>query len=378
MKLTLTLLFFLAFFNNKAQKKKFELEASITGDLASNVIGGVKQGFVLLGNTNLTLTFDSEKLKLWKGGLFFVNGQNNYGNSLSDLVGDIQGVNNIEASSNPRLYQFWYSQKINKIELTVGQHDLNSEFGFTDFGTTFMHSSFGIQPDISINNPISIFPIASLGMIGKWKLENVTLLAAIYDGNPGNAIDNPNSLNWTVNKTEGALSIFELQYSQVVDSIVKGTYKLGVWNHSLNKYSKNKNYSNSQGVYFIADYLLAREKLDKNQGLGAFVQFGIAPKKCNRINSYSGIGLVYHGVFKKRSSDDLGIAIGIASLESSLKQEESFHYYSNNESVIELTYKAIVNSQFSFQPDFQYVINPGGTNSMKNALTCSLRLRIDL
>jgi porin len=212
----------------KKKETCYHFETAVTNDFNTNVSGGIKQGFSFLGNIDLILSFDTEKAKLWKGGQFFFYGLANYGNPLSEYVGGLQTSNNIEADNNVRLYQFWYRQIFNKFEIIIGQHDLNSEFASTDYASLFINSSFGIQPDISINNAISIFPVATLGIITKWKTSNFSILAALYNGNPGSEEENPNSLNWVLSKKNGLMSIFEIQYTYKKEATIKGTYKLGM------------------------------------------------------------------------------------------------------------------------------------------------------
>jgi porin len=126
-------------------------------------------------------------------------------------------------------------------------------------------------------------------------------------------------------------------------------------------------FNNNHGIYCVADYRLFAEKDDSNQGLGAFIQLGIAPQKNNLIKYYSGFGITYQGIFAKRTKDQLGLAFGKAYLNNSLK----------NESIIELTYLSILNSNFSFQPNIQYIINPSGSDITKDALVISIRTKME-
>lgn len=372
-------LFILLSSSSKSQNKKpaVLLEAAYTGDFSNNLKREIKQNSVYLGNIDLKITIDTEKAKLWKGGSFFFYGLNNHGKSISNVVGDLQVTSNIEAKSGTRLYQFWYSQFLGNLELTLGQHDLNSEFAVTEYGSSFINSSFGIQPDISNNVSASIFPMATLGVVTKWDIsKKLNFLAAIYDGNPGDEMENPNSIKWKINTKEGAMYIVELQLKTKRDSITKGNFKVGAWHHSANTFSEGQTigHKNVQGIYFIADYQFFREKSTKPQGLGAFLQMGMTSKNCNHIRSYIGAGLVYHGLIYNRDNDDFGIAIGNAFLGNSVNTSNQLKY----ESAIEITYKVILNSHFMVQPDIQYIINPGGSGNIKNALVSTLRLKLEL
>jgi len=363
-----------------SQEKAIKLNLAITEDLAYNFNGEIDQGYVTLGNIDFTLTFDTERMNLWKGGSFFVYALNNHGKSLSDLVGDFQVVDNIEALSNTRLYEFWYRQEIGNVSITLGQHDLNSEFAISEYGIdAFIHSSFGIQPDISTNIPVSIFPVATLGAIIQWKIsESLRFVNGIYDGDPGDELENPNSLTIKLGNKEGVITIHELQLSTNNNSIRKNTYKLGLWNRTTDIISDGVKYKNTQGIYFITDQLLFGEDEKRDQGLGVFAQIGIPLRsETGSIKSYLGGGLVYHGIFSGRDEDTMGIAFGRASFSDVYRKEHKKNAF-ENETAIEFNYKLVVNSHFTIQPNFQYVINPQGVNVYKNAFMGIVRLKFEI
>lgn len=343
--------------------KAFEFSAAYTGDFGRNFSGGVEQKNAYLGNLDITATFNTENANLWKGGTFFVYLLNNHGSSLSQYVGDLQGVDNIEADPHTRLYQFWYMQKFGKLSITIGQHDLNSEFVATKYGGTFINSSFGIQPDISGNVHISIFPVATLGVIVKYEVNNqFSILTAIYDGDPGTQAGNSNSLDWDLADSNGVLNILELQY-QLKNKTKPGTYKLGAWSHSAD---------NHYGIYAIADQKLFNEKNDPDLGLGFFTQLGIAPQEGSIFDYYASFGLHYTGLFGGRKEDNLGLALGHASMSKYIMEQDPAVDLTG-ETVIELVYEARINDYISIKPDLQYVINPGATSAVKNSFTGIIR-----
>jgi len=348
-------------------EKAFEFSAAYTGDFGRNFSGGLEQKNAYLGNLDVTASLDTEKANLWKGGTFFVYLLNNHGTSLSQYVGDLQGVDNIEADNHSRLYQFWYMQKFGKFSITIGQHDLNSEFSTTQYGGSFINSSFGIQPDISANVPISIFPVATLGVILKYDVnDQFSILTAMYDGNPGDQDSNPNSMNWNLDKSNGALSILEFQY-QLKNESKPGTYKLGAWSHTADHH---------YGIYAIADQKIFNEKNDSDNGLGFFTQLGMSPHKGCDLDYYASFGLHYTGLFNGRNEDNLGLALGHASMSKYIGlQDQTIDL--KGETVIELVYEAKINDYITLKPDLQYVINPGGASGVKNSLTGILRTVIE-
>jgi porin len=357
----------------QSTKKRFIFEGVYTLDLATNMSGGLEQGFAYLGNIDLTFTFDTEKLGFWKNGSFFVYILNNNGNALSTLMGDFQIANNIEADSNSRLYEFWYEHRFKKGSITLGQHNLNSVFAITEAGGFFVNSSFGIQPDISANIPTSIFPIAGLGAFISLDLtSNLHFTNGIYDGDPGSQVSNPNSLKWSLNSSDGALIIHELSYEKKKDSITRATYKLGFWNHTQNQTFNGINQNSAQGIYFIGDEKLTY--LENNtKGLKVFTQVGFSPNQYNPVKSYWGGGFIYKGLFTSRENDTGGIAIAHTRFSPYYQSLFSIGKL-QNETAIEISYEFIFSNPLVLKPNVQYIINPGSNTTIPNALMALVRM----
>ncbi len=354
-------LFFIFLFQQRlfAQDSKIETQLILTEDITSNFKGGIKKATGHLGNIDFILTAD-----LWKNGQWFVYGLYNYGNASSAWVGDLQVTNNIEALSRPRLYQFWYQHQFDQFTVTLGQHDLNSVFAVTDYGSTFINSSFGIQPDLSVNAPFSIFPVAAPGAILAWRLNDfIQVSAAIYDGDPGAEEDNPNSLQFHLGRNDGSLMIAELQYQ---NPQATAKYKLGYWKSST-AYSR----SEVHGFYGIIDQQLYQHPAIKSRGLGAFMQWGMASKSAPVLRGFYSLGLVATGVFGATNEDAMGLAFGSASVSSLFQREVP---NSSSEHVLEFHYTYTINERWSVQPNLQWVINPGATNALDDALIGVLRI----
>ena len=81
------------------------------------------------------------------------------------------------------------------------------------------------------------------------------------------------------------------------------------------------------------------------------------------------MGTVYRGLFKNRVLDEAGIAFAYAGFSRKLV---------GNETAIELNYRLHVSDNIFIKPDFQYIINPAGTdNKLKNAFVSILRFGIN-
>jgi len=121
---------------------------------------------------------------------------------------------------------------------------------------------------------------------------------------------------------------------------------------------------------------VAIEKSD--QGLGWFGRVAFTPSDRNFINFYFDTGLSYKGLIPTRDNDTVGIGFGYAQLSdgarNSLQDEGSAPI--GAEMVIEFTYQAAITPRLVVQPDLQYIINPGGTTDLNNALVIGGRASI--
>ncbi|MFZ4726571.1 MAG: carbohydrate porin, partial [Paludibacter sp.] len=157
--------------NSDVKLSAFDYEASYLGDLVTNFHGGIKTGITYLGFANVKTGFNTQKANWWRGGLFIMNIGNTHGGEPSaNLVGDFQGISNIEAGNHTFIYELWYKQHIGTVDFTVGLQDLNANFAASKNGALYTNSSFGIQSSISDNISIPVFPLTALGVNLNWKI----------------------------------------------------------------------------------------------------------------------------------------------------------------------------------------------------------------
>ena len=347
--------------NDPVGVSAFSFKASYTGDLVSNFSGGIKTGTVYLGLANIKTDFNTETANWWKGGEAFINAGNTHGGEPSaKLVGDFQGISNIEAGNHSFLYELWYKQNLWKMNMTVGLQDLNANFAICENGALFTNSSFGIHSSIADNVSPPIFPLTALGATIQWNISDTFMWeAAVFDGTPDDFDKNPYNTHWELSKNQGILAITEIQTHGSLLLGQKGTYKIGVYYHehidSLNTVHKDG------GFYFVGDQQI-------NSKLSVFSQIGLSPKKMNKNNRYFSVGINCK-MSDKRPDDQLGLAIAYAGIDGNSV---------GSETAVELTYKLQVNKNIYLRPDIQYVINPAGTETkLDNALVGFVRFGLE-
>ena len=78
------------------ENRGIDLDIRYDGEIFTN-LGGLRQGAAYLGNFNLQLKLDAQRLFGWRGATVFLYGLGIHGGSPSSFLGDAQGVTNIEA-----------------------------------------------------------------------------------------------------------------------------------------------------------------------------------------------------------------------------------------------------------------------------------------
>ena len=345
--------------------------ASYIGDYFYNVNGGLKQGGAFMGKAAMGVTFNTQNAGLWKGGEFAILGQALHGKSLSEnYLGDFQVASNIDGGEHIYLHEFWFAQSYKGKKLTVGLQDLNVACVVSELGSNFINSSFGIPSVIADNVPSALFPLTAFGATLELPIsDSIQVVAAVYDGKPSHFDINPYNTDWKFKKSDGILSIIELQLNPCKSS----TYKLGYYNHSgLLEYneetlSEEEIFDSNYGMYAVLDQGIWGNENSK-KSLSAFAQIMLSSQEINNHNAYYGGGFVYSGFGSENSV--IGLAIAHARFQQGVCKSET---------AVELTYNLQVCEQMNIQPDLQYIINPLGTETrLKNTLVGGIRVSIEL
>lgn len=352
-----------------------QLNATYKGDLVSNFHGGIATGTTYLGLADLYLHFNTEMAGLWNGGDFLIRGANSHGGEPSvHLVGDFQGISNIEAGDHTFLYELWFKQAISNVSATIGLQDMNAEFANSEVSSLFLNSSFGIHSVIADNIAVPVFPLTSLGITLCWDVSEKTILkTAIYSGCPIDFDSNPYNMNWELNKQESLLWVTEGKFSwgKSMDK-TNNVLKAGVFFHQhcsedqVVNTEKGETITYDYGFYLVGDHQVVLSEGERG-GLKVFYQVGLSPRNDNF--GYFGAGCAYTGLFSSKGNDVLGLAMADGMFTDA---------HGKDETTFELSYKVQLNHQIYIQPDLQYVVHPGGTDSpLKNATVGMMRLGME-
>ena len=394
-----------------------EIFGNYAAEVWGNASGGLKTGAVYTGLLNFGATVDLDKAVGWKGASAsttwcWLSGRD----ASEDLVGNLLTISNIAGFNTLRMFNLWFQQNLwdDKISIRLGQICPDCEFVISDYAGLFINSTFGFPALVTQNLPNggAGFPMGTLGARATWNPADwFTFQTAVFQGDAFAQDVNRHGFRWQLDAQTGYTFFDEAQFRwnrRDDETGLPGQLKTGAWfqtGQSADALTESTDSGNA-GFYVILDQMLYREPCGpsapgdggksivdgkgaksfktpvttekSDQGLGWFGRTGFAPADRNFINFYFDTGLSYKGLIPGRDDDTLGIGWGYAQLSNgaraSLKDEGSNP--AGAEMVVELTYQARLCPSLVIQPDLQYIINPGGTTDLNNALVIGMRAAV--
>ncbi|MHC4499454.1 MAG: carbohydrate porin, partial [Planctomycetota bacterium] len=248
------------------------------------------------------------------------------------------------------------------LTLMIGKIDFSGVFDASAYAdceyTQFLNAAF-------VDDPTIPFPQYSLGIVLNWDITDSWYLT----GGVADAQANGRETGFRTTFHDEDYFFYALEAGITAGN---GTYRAGLWNDPQPKGSDNKR--DDVGVYTSCDWMLHKENSDPedSQGLGGFFRYGYAPSKKNDITNFFSLGLQYQGLFDGRDDDILGLGFAQAFFANTAASA----YPEDCESVWEVYYNTQVTPWFNLSPSLQYVANPGGSNTTKNAVIFGLRAQM--
>lgn len=115
-----------------------------------------------------------------------------------------------------------------------------------------------------------------------------------------------------------------------------------------------------------------------NQGLRVFSLFNVAPQANNTLPFYFQTGLIYEGLIPYRDKDQLGVAFAYGSFSDDKRDQDRSrgNAEQTDTGALEISYRIQITKWAYVQPDFQYIVRPGGTGQTGNASVLGLQFGV--
>ncbi len=349
------------------------------------VAGGLNPGSKLLTKAALSASYDGSS-NGHNGLTALASMQFAGGGHISGAnIGDIQGVDNIEAYTALRIYEAWiaYQYAGGKFGWKAGLTDLNADFDTQQVASLFLNSSDGTGAELGhsgLNGP-SIFPTTALAISGFARMgQSLIVRAGLFDGTAGTP-HHPGIFAIRLSNHDGALFI-----GQIEKTLANG-FRLvaGAWTYTslfgaLHSFDAEGNpipVQRERGAFGLIEGTLTHSGDDGERGLSAWLRAGLGNPVVQRISGYLGTGLVYTGPLAKRAGDQIGLSINHAIVdEPNLPVPTEARRLAETE--FEISYKYKAKDWLAVQPDAQMVVHPNGDPTIPTAFVVGVRFSITL
>ncbi len=383
-----------------------------TNNIAGNVVGGKQRSATYTDNVGFGVEFDFEKLINWQGATLTVSGLNRSGQSLSEIaIGNQFTVQQVYGGQTAMFYALAFEQKLldDKVAIKAGRFATGDDFASSPLYWLYMNNGIDGNPQsLPVNTQFSAYPWAVWaarlrvdptpefnGMIGAYQVSS-----RVFDrGYHG--------LDWSIRSSDGVLLISQVgwtpeffkrpvessapdgkavsdgksepeakSFKTPVTTVMKGLpghYWFGAYYSpwQFAQFGRTDTASNSYGFYWHLDQMVFQESPGSSQGLTLWSAFTLSPQQnIAKLPFQVNGGVVYQGLIPTRDNDmtTFGVAYGQFSDDWASANESALGGYADYELVFEWGYKVQFTKFLFVQPNIQYVVNPGGTHTIPNAL----------
>jgi porin len=361
-----------------------ELALAYSADWRHNASGGVAVGSAYSGLLEAGVSVSPVTLR--NGIQFAANASLMYssGRGVSErFIGDLHGVNNIEAPTGWRAYEVWTEFRFGarRTSLRAGLLDLNAEFDAPATSAHFVGPAHGIGTEFAqtgLNGP-SIWPVTGLGVRVAHSGESWTARFGAFDAVPG-SLERDRFAHIELSGDEGALLAGEVEWQRA------GFNKLalGVWSYTA-EFDRVASLIASapvaargnRGAYALVD---ARLGSAGHASLNGFFRVGYADPRFNAIRSYVGVGVVANNIRAARPDDAVGLAFSYGALGEDYRAllEATEGTSRSAEINAELTYRFALGEQFAVLPSLQWIQDPGATGALADAWVFGVRVEMSV
>lgn len=393
--------------------KGYDFPIEYVGEAASNLNGGYNDDTT--GRYSDQFAFgvqmDLQKILGWHDAEFKLAITERSGRNISnDRIGDPR-AGTLSSSQEVwgrgqtwRLTQMWVKQKYfdGALDIKAGRMGEGEDFG--SFPCDFQNLTFcGTQAANYVSTWYN-WPVSQWAVRVKYNITpQVYAQIGVYEQNPS-YLETGNGFKLSGSGAKGTLVPVELVWSPNVNSL-PGEYRLG-WYYSspsANDLEEDvngqpqaltgaafKTHSSKHGWWFVAQQQLTTVGGDASRGMSVFFNATVHDKATNFVDNFQNVGLVFKGPFDARPKDDIGVGVSRIHVNSDVRDrarllnevngtdnydDPNFLPIQTTEYNSEIYYGVHVNNWLTIRPNLQYVMHPGGTDHVDNALVAGIKLQ---
>ncbi|WP_425878642.1 carbohydrate porin [Acinetobacter sp. TWP2-2-3] len=371
-----------------------KFEANLLTDTAYLADGGRNEGAGPLTSAQLWLgtQLDMEKLAGWNGVTVraVMTARQGQSTSVRDLqdsnapqLANVQGTFG-RGNQDSRLSELSIEKnyKDQGLSIKAGRLGLGMDFNVMacDFASTaFCAAQMGKwQGNIWMNTPV-----AQWGARVKQQLNpELAVQVGVYEFNQDNGNGAKEGQGWSLDTDHADGVTIPAEVIWTPKSWVNGlpgSYRIGGMYNTADDVANQKDIANPTDAKnrTFAGWLAVEQQLTSTgqgrQGLHSFANFTWHDRDTNKVDNSQQIGVKYIGLADSQPNDILGLAVNRVHINDRIK---NLNFDASAEYNIELNYSYNATKWLMLRPNLQYVINPGSSNNVDDALVLGLTTRI--
>ena len=371
-----------------------KFEANILTDTAYLAEGGRNEGADPLTSAQLWLgtQLDMEKLAGWDGVTVRAVATARQGQSTSvrDLQGNAPHMANVQGTfgrgnQDSRLSELSIEKtfKDQGLSIKAGRLGLGMDFNVMacDFASTaFCAAQMGKwQGNIWMNTPVSQWGARVKQQVNP----EVAVQVGVYEFNPDNGNGKAEGQGWSLDTDHADGVTIPAEVVWTPKSFVNGlpgSYRVGGMYNTADDIANQKDIATGEGKNrTFAGWLAIEQQLTSTgsgrQGLHSFANFTWHDRDTNKVDNSQQIGVKYIGLVDSQPNDILGLAVNRVHVNDRFADSRPA-FDASAEYNIELNYSYNATKWLMLRPNLQYVVNPGSSNQVDNALVLGLTTRV--
>jgi len=394
----------------------FDLD--VTQLLQGNAHGGkdTNNAFRYSGSADYYLKLDTARMGLWPGGLLVFHGETKIGDNINPKVGSLlspnfQGL--LPVPGDPgmtTLSEFYFMQALSEqFVIMAGKADGTAVADVNAFAsnqrTQFMNVGLRINPVLFYGAPYTAMTAAAIWLPTKW----LQISTAVVDNDPDGAVTMTgfntafHGRNWcsVMQEFDFTSKPFDktghqrfgwfwtshdfaelsgdsrIQFPRVIGPRVIPRQLVPRWARVLRlgnqvySLTEPETSADTWGLYYNFDQYLFTEAEDPEQGVGVFGRFGYGGEP-NIFEQFYSFGVSGKGSIPTRDRDTWGIGYYHANISDDINPAFGLH----SEQGVEVYYNIEITPWCHLTPDFQVIVDPGGSSRNDVAVVYGLRMQM--
>lgn len=371
---------------------------SYWGDFLANPVGGNSQQASWMQLLVVGGELDLEKLFGWKEGSLVLSITDAAGANLSEPVGNVFTISQAYVMNTFALYDLYFKLRLldDRLELNVGRFSAGQYFAtMPAMGMVVSGAVNGNPTSLFLNAPYHATASASWAAHAKYRpFEHFYVEAGVFQASP--RIGNPayHGADFSIQPGDGVLLMAEMgwtpafgaQNGQNADKKavvpaepgLKGVYSFGAYyaNYTFATF-QGGTMSNAYGFYAMAQQMVWRSWKNPHHHFSLWGGVTYSPQEELAQMPVMGFGgAIWQGLVPGRDRDSflLSFYTGGFSREFANAQAAAGEGRPTLETVIEASYIFQLTKNLQVQPDLQWIIQPGGTGDIPNALVLGFQV----